>query len=68
MRSIVREKETSMREEAATRERRGLVSRGGEGEGRTLEALDEILASAGGGILVHAEQRVDHARGHGLAL
>ena len=38
------------------------------GEGLTLEALDEVLAGADGGIFGHAQQRVDHARGHGLAL
>ena len=34
----------------------------------TLEALNEVIGGASGGLLGHAEKGVDHARGHGLAL
>jgi hypothetical protein len=34
----------------------------------TLEAIDEVIHRAGGSLLRHAHQVVDHARGHGLAL
>jgi hypothetical protein len=34
----------------------------------TLEALDEIVDGAGGGLLGDAQQSIDHARGHRLAL